>query len=140
MFVFKFVGTMVMLMGMVVGSMYFLSSEQWAKLKIHVVEDAVEAKGTVIDINEKGIYRAPFVKFKAHDGKYYRFLSQFDRNVDFFDLKKGQKIDIIYERENPKRAQENNFWARYGPRGIPAAMGGTIFLIGLFVFTRGRKK
>ena len=120
MFVFKFVGTMVMLMGMVVGSMYFLSS--------------------VIDINEKGIYRAPFVKFKAHDGKYYRFLSQFDRNVDFFDLKKGQKIDIIYERENPKRAQENNFWARYGPRGIPAAMGGTIFLIGLFVFTRGRKK
>jgi hypothetical protein len=57
-----------------------------------------------------------------------------------FDLKVGQKIEIIYDKNNPKKAQENTFWARYGPRVIPASFGGIIFLIGLFVFTRGRKK
>ena len=140
MFAFKISGTMVMLMGIVVGSMAMYSSGTWSKLGVSVVEDAVETTGTVIDINKKDIYRAPFVRFKAENGKTYTFLSQFDRNVDLFDLKVGQKIDIIYERGNPKRAQEKTFWARYGPRVIPASFGAVIFLIGLFTFTRGRKK
>jgi len=139
MFVFKFVGTMVMAMGLVVGSMATFSSETWEKLGVNVVDDAVLSRGTVININEKGIYRAPIVRFKAHNGKTYLFLSQFDRNKDLFDLKVGQEIDIVYERENPQKAQENTFWARYGPRAIPASFGGIIILIGLFVFTRGRK-
>ena len=93
----------------------------------------------MIDINKKDFYRAPIVRFKAKNGRTYVFLSQFDRNKDFFKLKIGQKIEIIYDQKNPKKAQENTFWARYGPRVIPAAFGGSIILIGLFVFTRGRK-
>jgi hypothetical protein len=139
MLVFKFVGTMVMLMGLVVGSMATFSSETWDNLGIKVVKDPVVTTGTVIDINKKDIYRAPFVSFKAQNGKTYRFLSQFDRNVDLFDLKVGQKIEIVYDKNDPGKAQENRFWARYGPRAIPAIFGGVIFLIGLFVFTRGRK-
>ncbi len=139
MFVYKFVGTMVMLMGLVVGSMATFSSGTWARLGVNVVEDGVVTTGTVIDINKKDIYRAPFIRFKAHDGRIYHFLSQFDRNVDLFDLKVGQEVEIIYERNNPARAQENTFWGRYGPRVIPGLFGGAILLIGLFTFTRGRR-
>ena len=52
----------------------------------------------------------------------------------------GQKIEIIYDKKNPRIAQENNFWGRYGPRVIPGGFGAIIILIGLFVFTRGKKK
>ncbi|MFC1671233.1 DUF3592 domain-containing protein [Spirochaetota bacterium] len=140
MFVYKFVGTMVMIMGLVVGSMATYSSKTWSKLGVNVVENPVVTKGTVIGINKKDIYRAPFVRFKAKNGRTYRFLSQFDRNVDFFKLKKGQKIEIVYDKKNPKIAQENTFWGRYGPRVIPGGFGVIIILIGLFTFTRGRKK
>ncbi|HON80250.1 MAG TPA: DUF3592 domain-containing protein [Spirochaetota bacterium] len=139
MIAFKISGTMVMIMGLVVGSMATFSGDTWGKLGVNVVENPVATMGTVIDINKKDIYRAPFVRFKAEDGRTYRFLSQYDRNVDLFNLKVGQKIEIIYEKTNPQRAQENTFWGRYGPRVIPASFGGIIFLIGLFVFTRGRK-
>ena len=139
MFVYKFVGTMVVIMGLVVGSMATYSSKTWSKLGVNVVENPVVTKGTVIGINKKDIYRAPMVRFKAKNGRTYRFLSQFDRNKDLFNLKIGQKIKIIYDQNNPKKAQENTFWARYGPRVIPASFGGIIILIGLFVFTRGRK-
>ncbi len=52
----------------------------------------------------------------------------------------GQQIEIIYDKNDPSIAQENSFWGRYGPRVIPAGFGVLIFLIGLFVFTRGRKR
>jgi hypothetical protein len=140
MFVYKFVGTMVMLMGIGVGSLATLSSDTWEKLGINYVENGILTTGTVIEINEKGIYRAPIVRFKANDGQTYTFLSQFDRNKDLFDLKIGQKIEIIYDPKKPRKAQENTFWARYGPKVIPALIGGVIILVGLFTFTRGRKK
>lgn len=130
---------MVMLMGLFVGSMATFSSQTWGSLGVNVVENPVVTQGTVIGINKKDFYRAPIVKFKARDGREYTFLSQFDRNKDFFKLKKGQKIEIIYDAKNPKIAQENSFWGRYGPRVIPAGIGGLMFLIGLFTFTRGRK-
>ena len=139
MFAYKFVGTMVIIMGLVVGSMATFSSGTWKKLGVNVVENVVETEGTVIDINKKDIYRAPFVRFKAKNGGIYTFLSQFDRNVDLFHLQVGQKIKIIYDEKNPRIAQENNFWGRYGPRAIPAGFGLIIILIGLFIFTRGRK-
>ncbi len=140
MFAYKFSGTMVMLMGIVVASMATFSSATWKKIGINVVENGIVTTGTVIDINKKGIYRAPFVRFKAKNGRTYQFLSQFDRNQDLFNLKIGQKIEIIYDEKNPNIAQENTFWARYGPRVIPAGMGAVMFLTGLFVFTRGRRR
>ena len=140
MFVYKFVGIMVMLMGLVVGSMATYSSKTWSNLGVNVVENPVVTMGTVIGINKKDFYRAPMVRFKAKNGRTYRFLSQFDRSKDFFKLKKGQKIKIIYDKKNPKIAQENTFWGRYGPRVIPAGFGAIMILTGLFVFTRGRKK
>jgi len=140
MFVYKFVGTMVMLMGIAAGSLATLSSESWAKLGVNVVDNGIVTKGTVVGISKKAFYRAPIVRFKAKDGRTYNFLSQFDRNKDLFNLKIGQKIEIIYDKKNPRKAQENSFWGRYGPRVIPASFGVIIILIGLFVFTRGRKK
>ncbi len=140
MIAYKISGTMVMILSLVVGSMATLSSKTWKSLGVNVVAEAVETTGTVIDINKKGIYRAPFVRFKAKNGKTYRFLSQFDRNVDLFDLKVGQKIKIIYDKNNPNIAQENSFWGRYGPRVIPAGFAVLMFLIGIFTFTRGKKK
>ncbi len=136
MFAFKFSGTMVIIMGLVVAYMATFSSKRWKSIGVNVVENPVATVGTVIGINKKDIYRAPFVRFKAKNGRTYQFLSQFDRNVDFFKLKVGQKIKIIYDAKNPKIAQEATFWARYGPRVIPALMGGVMILIGLFVFTR----
>lgn len=140
MFAYKFSGFMVMLMGIAAGSLATLSSTTWKQLGINVVADGIVTTGTVIDINHKGIYRAPIVRFTARDGRSYTFLSQFDRNVDLFKLKVGQQIEIIYDKSNPNIAQENSFWGRYGPRVIPAGFGVLIFLIGLFVFTRGRKR
>ena len=80
------------------------------------------------------------VAFEAEDGRTYSFLSQFDRNVDFFDLAEGDEIEVVYDKNNPAIAQENNFWGRYGPRVIPAGFGAIIILIGVFTFTRGRKR
>ncbi len=139
MFAYKFSGTMVIILGFVVASMATFSSKTWGTLGINVVKNGIVTTGTVVDINKKGIYRAPIVRFKAKDGRTYTFLSQFDRNQDFFNLKIGEKIKIIYDADNPNIAQENTFWARYGPRVIPAGIGAIMILTGLFVFTRGRK-
>lgn len=140
MFAYKFSGMMVMLMGLATGSLATLSSDSWAKLGINVVSNGVVTTGTVIGINKKAFYRAPFVRFRAKNGKIYTFLSQFDRNKDLFKLKVGQRIEIIYDPMNPRRAQENSFWGRYGPRVIPAGFAAIMILTGLFVFTRGRRK
>jgi len=139
MIAFKVSGTFVMLMGIVVGSMATYSSKTWEGLGVSVVDDAVVTTGIVIGINKKAFYRSPMIRFKAKNGRYYQFLSQFDRNKDFFKLKRGDKVEIIYEKKNPRKAQENTFWGRYGPRVIPGGFGAIIFLIGLFVFTRGKK-
>lgn len=140
MFAYKFSGTMVVIMGLAAASMATFSSETWGKLGISVVETPVVTTGTVIGISDKDIYRAPMVAFEAEDGRTYSFLSQFDRNVDFFDLAEGDEIEVVYDKNNPAIAQENNFWGRYGPRVIPAGFGAIIILIGVFTFTRGRKR
>ena len=137
---YKISGTMVMILGLVVASMATFSSATWQSIGVNVVATPVETTGVVIDINKKDIYRAPIVRFKANNGRTYTFLSQFDRNVDLFKLKKGQRIKIIYDKNNPNIAQENTFWARYGPRVIPALIGLVMLLVGLFTFTRGRKR
>lgn len=129
-----------MFMSLMVGGLSLISGDSWARLGVHVVEDGVETRGLVIDINKKDIYRAPVVRFTAEDGKSYVFVSQFDRNMDLFDLEVGQEIEIVYERTDPARAQENTFWGRWGPRVIPAIFGIMIFFAGLFTFTRGKKR
>lgn len=139
MVVYRFVGSMVMLMGLITGSLALISSQAWENLGISVVQDPVETTGKVIDISHKDIYRAPVIRFQTQDGRYYTFLSQFDRNVDLFHMKKGDQVSVIYEKNNPKKAQENNFWGRYGPRVIPAGFGTLMFLIGLLLFRKKKK-
>lgn len=72
--------------------------------------NAISVKGTVVDINEKAIYRSPFVKFTTLEGKEITFLAQLEVNVDFFDYTIGQEVDVIYHEDNPNQAKIDTFW------------------------------
>lgn len=134
--VFKFVGTMICIMGIVVAGYGFSFLLQKNELE----KNGIIAKGTVVDINKKDIYRAPFVRFKTKDNRTVTFLSKLDVNVDLFKYRIGQEVEVIYNKNNPNEAEINSFWEKNAAQVYLGALGIFLLLLGLFLIRKGRRK
>lgn len=105
--------------------------------------NGVVVKGTVFQIEEKAIYRSPWVKFKTLEGKEYMFKSELEQNKDLFPYVIGQEVDVIYHKNNPINARINNFWERHFGQIFLGILGVFLFFFGMFVrwqFLRKAKK
>lgn len=105
--------------------------------------NGILVKGTVFDIEENAIYRAPWVKFTTKDGKEIRFKSELEQNVDFFSYTVGQEVEVIYHKDNPKQAKINAFWESNFEQIFLGIVGVFLLFFGLFLrwlFLRKAKK
>ena len=89
--------------------------------------------GRVVDINKKDFYRSPFVRFRTKSGRSITFLSKLDVNVDLFKYKIGQKVEVIYHKDNPKNAEVNAFWERNAGQIYLGSLGLFLLLLGWFI-------
>ncbi len=125
----SYVGFVIFFLGLIV-SVYgfsFLLAQNELEAK------GVRVKGAVFDINEKAIYRSPWVRFKTLEGQEITFLSELEQNVDFFPYVIGQEVDVIYHQDNPKRAKIDAFWESNFEQIFLGMVGLFMLAFGLFV-------
>lgn len=103
-------------------------------------ENGVRVTGTVFDINEKAIYRSPWVKFKTLEGQEIKFLSQLEVNVDLFNYTIGQEVAVIYHKENPSQAKIDAFWENNFEQLFLGCFGVFLVLFGFFMRKHFLKK
>jgi hypothetical protein len=113
-------------------------------LKLNELDaNGVIVKGTVFQIEEKAIYRSPWVKFKTLEGKEYMFLSELEQNKDLFPYVIGQEVEVIYNKNNPQDGRINAFWERNFGQIFLGIFGIFLIFFGFFVrwqFLRKAKK
>ena len=95
--------------------------------------NGVIVKGTVFEIEHKAIYRSPWVRFKTLEGQEIIFKSELEQNVDFFPYEVGQEVEVIYHKENPKRAKINAFWESNFEQIFLGIVGVFLMLFGMFI-------
>ena len=102
--------------------------------------NGIVVKGTVFQIEEKAIYRSPWVRFKTLEGKEYIFLSELEQNKDMFNYVVGQEVEVIYHKDDPKNAKINAFWERNFAQIFLGIFGIFMVFFGFFVRSRFLKK
>jgi len=126
---FSFVGIIIFIFGIIVAAYGFSFLAEDNELG----ENGVTVKGKVIEISEKAIYRSPVVTYTTLEGQTYTFVSRMEVNVDFFDYKVGQEVEVIYDKTNPGNAQINAFLERNFPQLFLGIFGVFLMLLGLFI-------
>lgn len=96
-------------------------------------ENGIVVKGTIFQIEEKAIYRSPWVKFKTLEGKEYIFLSELEQNKDLFPYVVGQEVEVIYHKDNPLNAKINAFWEKNFAQIFLGIFGVFLVFFGFFV-------
>lgn len=135
----SFVGIVLFIFGIIIAIYGFSFLTEDNKLG----ENGETVKGKVIDIRKKAIYRSPIVSFTTKEGKTYTFVSRMEVNVDLFDYKIGQEVDVIYDKTNPTNAQIDAFLERNFPQLFLGGFGAFLMLFGLifrWIFIRKAKK
>lgn len=125
----SFVGIVIFIFGIVISIYGF----KFLLEKTELEKNGIIVKGKVIDINQKGIYRAPIVRFVTQDNRTITFLSRLDVNVDFFKYQIGQEVEVIYDKNNPNNAQINAFWEKNMPQIFLGSFGVFLMLLGLLL-------
>jgi len=132
----SFVGFVIFFFGIVLAVYGFSFLSELNDLE----ENAVRVKGTVTELNEKAIYRSPFVKFTTEDGQEIQFLSKFEYNVDFAMYEVGQTVDVIYDKNDPNNARIDAFWEKHFPQMFLGIFGAFLMLLGWFLRRHFLKK
>lgn len=101
-------------------------------------------EGTVIDLVESStkdstVYQ-PIISFQDQNGDAFEFKSTSGSNPPGY--LPGDKVEVLYEADNPEGASINSFFSLWGGTVIVASLGGVFFLIGggilLFTFLKAR--
>ncbi len=125
----SYVGFVIALIGLIVavyGFSFLLKQNE-------LDANGIAVKGTVFQIEEKAIYRSPWVRFKTLEGKEYVFLSELEQSKDIFNYTIGQEVDVIYHKDDPKNAKINAFWERNFTQIFLGIVGVFMMLFGFFV-------
>jgi hypothetical protein len=104
----------------------------WQKTQ-DLKKNGIKVTGTVYEIGSKAIYRFPFVKFKTKEGEEIMFKSELEVNVDLFQYKVGQQVEVIYHKDNPRNARIDGFWEHNTAEMYLALLGAIVMVVGLIV-------
>nr|WP_279631088.1 DUF3592 domain-containing protein [Leptospira bouyouniensis] len=99
-----------------------------------------KTKGEVYALEITEPYRQAWVEFKTEKGQTIRFLDKLFWNHSFEKYKKGQKVDVLYDPENPiQTAVTNDFIQRTTVSWWPVIVGMIVIMVG-FVFRKIMKR
>ena len=132
----SFVGIVIIIFGLIL----FVYGFSFLMEKTDLDKNGIKVTGTVIDINQKDIYRSPFVEFTTKEGQKVTFLSRLDANVDLFQYTIGQEVEVIYHKDDPNNCEINAFWERNAPQLVLGCFGFILLLVGIIVRRRFLKK
>lgn len=125
----SYVGIVLFILGGIVAAYGYTFWQKTQDLK----KNGIRVKGTVYEIGSKAIYRFPFVKFKTKEGEEVMFKSELEVNVDLFQYKVGQQVEVIYHKDNPKNARIDGFWEHNTAEMYLALLGAIVMVVGLIV-------
>ncbi|WP_299454489.1 DUF3592 domain-containing protein [uncultured Microscilla sp.] len=125
----SYVGVVLFILG---GGVAVYGFTFWQKTQ-NLKKNGIRTKGTVYEIGSKAIYRFPFVKFTTKKGEEIRFRSKLEVNVDLFNYKIGQEVDVIYHKYNPHNARIDKFWENNMAELYLTLLGVIIMFVGLMV-------
>ncbi|OJJ21495.1 hypothetical protein BKI52_13195 [marine bacterium AO1-C] len=132
----SYVGVVIFILGGIVAVYGFTFWQSTQNLK----KNGIRVEGTVFEIGSKAIYRFPFVKFTTKKGEEIRFKSRLEVNMDLFKYKVGDKVTVIYHKDDPRNARIDKFWEQNMPELYLAILGAIVMFVGLFVrWTFARK-
>ena len=88
----------------VLGIGFILVSSKLIEKKKRIIQNGIETEGIIFGFETSISYnntstKYPVIRFVTHDGIWITQVS--DYGVPFL-FKKGQKVKVIYDRENPK--------------------------------------
>lgn len=89
------------------------------------IEQAARAEGTVVNL--VGTYR-PVVRFTDHTGEEVEFMSAASSDPPSFS--KGEKVQVLYPRSQPRKAEIDTFFTLWGGVVIIGGLGCAFFLVG----------
>lgn len=132
----SYVGFVLYLIGIVLFlyGFYFLSIEKELDAK------GIKTTGEVYALEITEPYRQAWVVFKTEKGQTIRFLDKLFWNHSFEKYKKGQKVEVLYDPENPNQtAVINDFFQRTTAPWWPVIVGMIVIMVG-FVFRKIMKR
>lgn len=101
------------------------------------------ARGTVVELvsstsdNGSTLYR-PTIEFLTDKGSTIQFTSDVSSNPPSY--KKGEVVEVYYQKDMPQRAKVKGFFSLWGGHLIMGGMGFTLFMVGFsMVVTNARK-
>ncbi|MCC8366159.1 DUF3592 domain-containing protein [Xenorhabdus sp. PB61.4] len=139
------------LLGLVafVGVLFLFGAFHSAKSTVVLMLDGVKTTGVVTKLElhisnsnkskgkKESKYYHPVINFTTEEGKEVQFTSSSGSNPASYNI--GEKLEIIYLKDNPANAQLNNFSSLYGIALIFSLFGFLFSLIGFFPLFRARK-
>ena len=134
-YIFKIVAVIIFLSGIVptVGGLV------WWRYVHNFVQSAEQAEGTVIEIvedraKEGGTVYRPVIEFTDQFGQRHEHRASVGTGISSLVPAVGDKIQILYDRDNPKSAEINHWLHLYFGPGICLTLGIVPFVLGICMF------
>ena len=103
------------------------------------LEQGIKAEGTVVNYKKLSRGRSsvhkPVIQFSDRDSNQREFISEVGGFEGFYTV--GQKVEILYLPENPKRAVINDYRSLWMETTFNAGAGCFIFLLGAVLCLAG---
>ena len=134
----KIVGIVFMLFPLlfqVLGVMMLMENARLDKEGVHTTGKLVDYERRVSTSTSKGrtttsVSYAPVIEFYAGDDKLHRFTSSLSGGKD---MEIGTKLEVVYPRSNPERAERSDFWVLYGFPGFMLGFTLIFTVVGFFL-------
>jgi hypothetical protein len=101
--------------------------------------EAENARGRVIDVDanydsDGGVSYRPLIRYRRADGRSFEAETHIASSG--YDYRIGERVDILYSRDDPGTVRINSLFSLYGIGLIMAAIGGLFVCILMFVRKR----
>jgi hypothetical protein len=121
----------------VIGAILLLIGWSWYGKTAAWVAAGATATGTVVEMNQRqstsdsgsNIMYQPVIEFETETGEVIRYTDPISTSSPRHQI--GDQVEIVYNRNFPTDARENNFLSLHLPTAIVMGMGGLFLLIGL---------
>jgi len=115
---------------LIVGWGWYSKTAEWAAA-------GGTATGTVVEMkqyektsdNGTTIMYQPIIEFRTETGEVIRYTDPTSTSSPRHQI--GDQVEIVYDRNFPTNARENNFWSLHFPDAIVMGAGGFFLLMGL---------
>lgn len=109
-----------------IGVIVILATLAWGLLTYQFINQAATTEGEIIKLNAGGSH--PEIKFTTQEGKEI----DYPQGGLIFGYKAGDKVEVLYDPKNPKRASINTFGALWGFPGLIFVLGLVFVVVALF--------